>query len=387
METVLAHAELFDGDAMRGAMDVVIAEGRIADIVAAGTGRGDAVVDLGGRLLAPGFVDVQVNGGGGELFNNAPTVQTLRTMAEAHRRFGTTSLLPTLITDSTEVMVAAAEAIRAAIRERVPGVRGVHFEGPCLNPVRKGVHSESDFRELSDELTRIYTGQDLGAVVVTLAPEMVPPETIRKLAEAGVLVSAGHTEGTHADIAGALAAGLRGFTHLYNAMSPMTNREPGVVGAALDDAGSWCGIIIDGHHLHDATARNALRAKAPGRMMLVTDAMSTVGAADKTFTLYGDRIHAENGRLARADGTLAGSDLDMMTAVRNTHRRLGVDLGEALRMAALYPAQFLKLDARIGRVAPGHDADLVVIDPVELTVAGTFIAGEGMPARMTETAP
>lgn len=383
MVLVLANAELFDGEAMHGPARVVIDEGRIVSVGAADAEMpADAeVLDLHGLLLAPGFVDVQVNGGGGVLFNNDRSVGALQTMAEAHRHYGTTTLIPTLITDTTEVMDDAAEAMREAIATGLPGVRGVHFEGPCLSPERKGVHKESNFRALDDELKAIYTGAGMGVVVVTLAPEQVGAAAIKGLAEAGVLVCAGHTAGTYADIAEALAAGLRGFTHLYNAMSPMTNREPGVVGAALDDAYSWCGLIVDGHHLHDATARNAIRSKVDGKIMLVSDAMSTVGAREKSFTLYGECIHAEDGRLARDDGTLAGSDLDMMSAVRNTHLRLGVSLGEALRMASLYPAQFLKLDHEIGRIETGYAADLVAIEPATLTVKTTWIAGEGREAR------
>lgn len=383
MVTVLAHAELFDGDAMRGPSHVVIADGRIAEVLVpdAELPAEAEVVDLHGLLLAPGFVDVQVNGGGGVMFNNDPSVEALSTMAAAHRKFGTTTLLPTLITDATEVMDAAAEAMREAIASGVLGVRGIHFEGPCLNPERKGVHRESDFRSLDDELKGIYLGEGLGAVVVTLAPEQVAADDIRQLANGGVRVCAGHTAATYSDIAEALAAGLAGFTHLYNAMTPMTNREPGVVGAALDDGYSWCGLIADGYHLHDATARNAIRSKAAGKIMLVTDAMSTVGAAEKHFSLYGEQIHAEGGRLAREDGTLAGSDLDMMSAVRNTHQRLGVALDEALRMASLYPAAFLGLDNEIGKVRQGYAADLVAIDPADLTVRRTWIAGEGAEAR------
>lgn len=383
MVEVIANADLFDGETMRGRVDLVIDSGVIIGVEPAGHKRPDDVQvhDLHGLLLAPGFVDVQVNGGGGTMFNNDPSVEGLAKIAAAHRNFGTTTLMPTVITDSTEIFDAAATAISAAIAVDTPGIRGVHFEGPCLNPERKGVHKESDFRPLDQDLMAIYTRPDIGAVVVTLAPERVKAAQIQVLADANVFVCAGHTAGDYSDIAEALAHGLRGFTHLYNAMSPMTNREPGVVGAALDDGFSWCGLIVDGHHLHDATARNALKAKAGGKMMLVTDAMSTVGARDKTFSLYGEEIQAEDGRLARADGTLAGSDLDMMSAVRNTHLRLGVGLDEALRMASLYPAQFLKLGDRIGRALPGFAADLVAIDPSDLSVKRTWIGGEMSEAR------
>ncbi len=383
MVEVVANAELFDGEQMRGRCDVSIEDGRIVEIAPARQEAlsGDGVHNLRGMLLAPGFIDVQVNGGGGALFNNDPSVEALETMAAAHRNYGTTTLIPTVITDTNEVLDAAAEAVSTALAGGLPGIRGIHFEGPCLNPERKGVHKESNFRSLDDDLMEIYTRDGLGAVVVTLAPERVELGRIRELANQGVFVCAGHTAADYQTVSEAIGHGMRGFTHLYNAMSPMTNREPGVVGAALDDGFTWCGLIVDGYHLHDATARNAIRSKARGKMMLVTDAMSTVGAREKKFSLYGEEIHAEDGRLARTDGTLAGSDLDMMSAVRNTHMRLGVALDEALRMASLYPAQFLKLDGTIGKVKAGFAADLVAIDPADLSVKSTWIGGEMREAR------
>ncbi len=383
MALALTNAEVFDGDAMLGPRTVLVSDaGRIADILPADVViPADAVVeDVGGRLLAPGFVDVQVNGGGGVMFNSERTPEGLATMVEGHRRYGSTTLIPTVITDTLEVMREAADAVRMALRDHLPGVRGVHFEGPCMNEERKGVHRPDLFRPLDDELMDIYGGDGLGRTVVTLAPERVETDRIAALADADVLVCAGHTAGSYDDMRTALDAGMRGFTHLYNAMTPMTSRAPGVVGAALDDAESWCGLIVDGYHLHDATARNAVRAKARGRMMLVTDAMGTVGAAVKRFTLYGQEIIASEGRCALPDGTLAGSDLDMMAAVRNTHRNLGLPLEEALRMAALYPAQFLKLDDVIGRLQPGFDADMVAIDRETLTATRTWIRGAGRDA-------
>lgn len=383
MVRALTNAELFDGDAMLGPRTLLVSdEGRIAEILPPDVAppQGAVVEDLGGCLLAPGFVDVQVNGGGGVMFNGDRSADALARMVEGHRTYGTTTLIPTVITDTLGVMREAAEAVRAALAAALPGVRGIHFEGPCLNAERKGVHRADLFRSLDDELFGLYTSPGLGRTVVTLAPERVDAARIGTLADAGVLVCAGHTAGTYDEVRAGLSAGMRGFTHLYNAMTPMTSRAPGVVGAALDDAGSWCGLIVDGYHLHDATARNAVRAKAQGRMMLVTDAMGTVGAAVKRFTLYGQEIVASEGRCALPDGTLAGSDLDMMTAVRNTHRNLGLPLEEALRMAALYPARFLKLDDVIGRIQPGYDADLVAIDRTTLKAIRTWIRGAGKEA-------
>lgn len=375
MVTALTDGRVFDGAAILNHHAVVIDGGCISAVVpASGIPADAAVVSLNGGLLAPGFVDVQVNGGGGILLNDAPSVDTITRIAAAHRRFGTTTMLPTLITDDWATMSATADAVAAALEAGVPGVRGVHFEGPFLNVARKGVHRESVIRPLEERAVDLFSRRDLGVVVVTLAPETVPPGTIARLHEAGVRVCAGHTAATYDEIGRARTEGLSGYTHLFNAMSPMESRMPGVVGAALDDANGWCGIIVDGHHVHPASMRVAVAAKARGRMMLVTDAMPTVGAAEKRFVLNGETIEAVDGRCATADGTLAGSDLDMATAVRNTVSLLGLEQDEALRMASLYPASFLGLEGRIGRIAPGFDADLVLLDGAG-AVRGTWIGG------------
>ncbi len=382
MMLALANAEVFDGEAWRGRCTVLIDNKKVVDILNDGImpPAKAEIEDLSGLLLVPGFVDVQVNGGGGAMFNADRSVSALGTMVAAHRRFGTTTLMPTLISDTDAVMKEATDAVRSALQKGVAGIRGMHFEGPCLNPERKGVHKKDYFRDLDPELEAIYSAEGLGRVMVTLAPERVPAAAISRLAGRGLLICAGHTAASYDEAVAGLGAGIRGFTHLFNAMTPMTSRAPGVVGCALEDEGSWCGLIVDGHHVHRATARNAVRAKVKGKIMLVTDAMGTVGAKDKSFDLFGTRIHARDGHCALEDGTLAGSDLDMMSAVRNTVRLLGLPLAEALRMASLYPAQFLRLDERIGRIAPGFCADFTAIDRDALAVRRTWIAGEGQNA-------
>ena len=330
--------------------------------------------DLGGALLLPGFIDVQVNGGGGALFNADPSVETIRRIAQAHRRFGTTSLLPTLITDDMPVVARAIAATRAAIEAGVPGVAGVHIEGPCLNAARKGAHDASRFRDLGDEEIALLCSRGPGRTLVTLAPEMTSARTIAALAAAGVVVCAGHTNATAAQVAEALAHGLRGFTHLFNAMSQVTAREPGVVGAALQDDGSWCGLIVDGHHVDPRVLRLALRCKRHDRFFLVTDAMPTVGTADRSFVLQGRTISVEDGRCVDEAGTLSGSALDMASAVRNARSMLGIDLSQAVRMASTHPAEFLGLGHELGRIEPGFRANLVLADEA-LHVLETWIDG------------
>jgi N-acetylglucosamine-6-phosphate deacetylase len=318
--------------------------------------------DLGGNVLLPGFIDWQVNGGGGVLFNDAPTVDTLRTIGAAHRRFGTTGFLPTLISDDADVMRAAITAVDAAIAQGVPGVLGIHLEGPYIAPARRGAHDAAKFRTLDDAELELVCSLRNGVTVLTLAPERVAPERVRALASRGVIVCAGHTAADYAQTRAALDAGVRGFTHLFNAMSPLQGREPGVVGAALEDRQSWCGIIIDGHHVHPASLRVALAAKPRGKLLLVTDAMPPVGADTDTYVLAGATITCRNGRCETADGVLAGSALDMASALRNTIASLDVPLDEAARMASTYPAEFLRLAHNRGRIAPGLHADLVELD-------------------------
>lgn len=333
----------------------------------------ESVVELNG-LVAPGFIDVQVNGGGGAFFNAQQSTDCLDRIAKAHGKFGTTALMPTLITDKVEVMQAAADATAKAISEGVPGVLGIHFEGPHLSFPKKGTHSEQFIRPISEQEFAIYARQDLGIKMVTLAPENVSIADVERLVASGVKVSLGHTNADYQTTMAALNAGADGFTHLYNAMSPFTSREPGVVGAALWHDNSWCGLIVDGHHVHPLSAQLAIRTKQRGKIMLVTDAMPPVGTDDMEFDFFdGRKVIRTGDRLNSSTGELAGSVLDMASAVRNTVNTLDVSLCESLRMAALYPAQYLNLKNK-GRLLDGFDADFVVLDEQQY-VKATYIAG------------
>jgi N-acetylglucosamine-6-phosphate deacetylase len=371
-------AEVFDGDRLLRDRAVVLDRdtGRIADLCAsADLPAGLPVQRLPpDSLLAPGFIDVQVNGGGGVLFNDRPEVATLRTIAAAHRRFGTTGFLPTLITAAPERMAQALAAARAAIAGGVPGVLGVHFEGPWLAPARRGAHPAGWLRAPGAAELALLTTPGAGRTVVTLAPERVDAAVIRRLVAAGVRVCLGHSDADHATARSAVAAGASGFTHLFNAMSPLAARAPGMVGAALDTAGVWCGIIADGVHVHPATLRLAIAAGGAGRFLLVTDAMSTVGSDITEFVLQGAPVRLRDGRLQMADGTLAGAALDMAGAVRNAVRLLGMAPEEALRMASLHPARFLGMATRRGRLAPGYAADLTALT-ADFSVPATWIGG------------
>ena len=336
--------------------------------------------DLQGGLLVPGFIDTQVNGGGGTLFNDSPTVDAIRTIGEAHRQFGTTGFLPTLISDDLHVIQAGIDAVDEAIAEGVPGVLGIHVEGPFLNEQRKGIHDAEKIRELDEEGLAVLTSAKSGRTLVTVAPECTTPDMIRRLVEAGVIVSAGHTDATYAKMKTAIGAGVTGVTHLFNAMSQLTSREPGVVGAGLESDAVWCGIIVDGHHVDPATLRLALRCKPHDKLMLVTDAMPSVGTDVESFVLQGKRIGVKNGAVRDESGRLAGSHLDMARAVRNAAGTLDLPLETAVGMASAFPAKFLGLEHERGAIAPGYFADLVLLDD-DLTVRETWISGQRLKAR------
>jgi N-acetylglucosamine-6-phosphate deacetylase len=375
MTTALVNAQIFTGEQWLTDHAVVMDGERIAQLCTLPELATDIPhINLRGYRLLPGLIDTQVNGGGGVLFNDAPTVASLRVIAAAHRRFGTTGFLPTLISDDLAVVQCAIAAVRQAISEKIPGILGIHIEGPFLNPARKGVHNAEKFRVLDDHAIALLSSLDVGRTLVTLAPELTTPEMIKKLCAADVIVAAGHSAATYDQTCTALGAGLSSFTHLFNAMTPLSSREPGVVGAALENTDSWCGIIVDGHHVHAASLKIAIAAKARGKMILVTDAMPSVGATEKSFRLNGELIRAENGRCATADGTLAGSDLDMLGAIRNSVEFLNVPLEEAVRMASQYPAAMLGLQHELGTIKPGFKANIIAVDQ-ELKLHRSWING------------
>jgi N-acetylglucosamine-6-phosphate deacetylase len=366
---VLTEAGVVEGKA------VLVENGVISGIVdTSAVPAGAQVRDLDGGLLVPGYIDTQVNGGGGVLFNDAPTVETIAAIGAAHRAYGTTGFLPTLISDDLSVVDQAMRATEQAIEQGVPGVLGVHIEGPFLNPKRKGIHDADKFRVIDEEALALLTSLKVGKTLVTLAPERTTPDMIQRLADAGVHVAAGHTNALYKTMRQALDHGLTGFTHLFNAMSPLTSREPGTVGAALESQTAWAGLIVDGRHVDPATLRIALRTRPLDRFMLVTDAMPTVGMTDKRFVLQGREIIVRDGVCVDDHGTLAGSDLDMAGAVRNAVSMLHLSLDDAVMMASSAPAAFLGLGARRGRIARGYAADFCLLNE-DLSVRATWIDG------------
>lgn len=371
----VAASHVFDGVAVLSDSAVIIEGCHIVDVKPRReVPQSIPVVHLPGETwLAPGFIDVQVNGGGDVLFNDSPTAGGIETIATAHRRYGTTGLLPTLISDTEAKMQEALAAVRVAAANN-PSVLGIHFEGPFLSPEKPGVHDKAMFRVPEPRDLELLTSWHEGVVLVTLAPERVPQDFIAALSEAGVRVSLGHSAATYEQTQAALEKGLTGFTHLFNAMPQLASRDPGPIAAALESDRAWFGMIVDGEHVAAPMLRLALRGRA--RPMLVTDAMPPAGGSKKQFLLYGEEITTLNGRCARADGTLAGAAIDMASAVRNAVSHLGLSLATALQYAATEPAEFLGLGTVLGRLAPAFRADMVAFEPSSIDVLETWVAGE-----------
>lgn len=357
---------------VRGA-DLTVEAGVVITVTPSGSGAVDATVDLGGGWLLPGFIDTQVNGGGGVLFNDQTDVEAIAAIGEAHARFGTTSFLPTLISDTPAQIASALTAVDAAIDQGVPGVVGIHIEGPFINEVKRGIHEAHRIRRLDADMLEMLTAPRRGRVMLTLAPEFSDEDDVRTLVRHGVIVSAGHSDATYDEAQRAIAAGLTGFTHLFNAMSPLHHRNPGAVGAAFD-SDCYCGLIVDDVHLHPAVVRLAVKAKGTERIMLVTDAMPSVGTDVSEFTLQGKRIAVKDGVCIFEDGTLAGTHLDMASALRKTVEVTGLSVPDVTVMASTAPAHFLSLGASHGSIAPGQRADWVWLDAA-LQPRATWIGG------------
>jgi len=338
---------------------------------------GDAVcIDAEGCTLLPGFVDLQVNGGGGHLFNDDPSIETIQKIAKAHYQFGTTSMLPTLISDDLAKVEQGITAVNQAISAKVPGIVGIHIEGPFLNLDRKGIHDGTKIRRLDDKGLASLKPLDNGKMLVTLAPECMPHAHLRTLADRGMVLCAGHTNANFDELMAAFENGVSGVTHLYNAMNPITSRAPGGVGAALFNQDCWCCVIVDGAHVHPATISLAMRAKGRvDKFVLVTDAMPTVGQHEGSFILNGEVITADGDACFNPDRALAGSNLNMAKAVKNARELLNLDLATASRMASINPAQLMGLDREIGCLKPGMKANFVAINE-DGVVQRTWIDGD-----------
>jgi N-acetylglucosamine-6-phosphate deacetylase len=374
----LSAARIFDGDAWHDDAILIVENGVVdALLPRASAPSGLEVIDSRAAMLAPGFIDLQVNGGGGVMLNDHPDLASIETICAAHAPFGTTALLPTLITDTPEITAAAVAAGVEAAKRKVPGFLGLHLEGPHLSLARKGAHDPKLIRAMTeaDQAALIAAKAGLPVLLTTVAPESVAAGQVKALAQAGIVVSLGHSDVGYETVRSYAEAGASVVTHLFNAMSQIGNREPGLAGAAIDTGTLAASLIADGIHVDAATIGIALRAKrGPARIFLVTDAMATIGTDMASFTLNGRIIYRKDGSLRLADGTLAGADLDMISAVRFMHEVIGLELGEALRMASTYPAEAVGQSQRIGRLAKGQAANIVALSE-KLAVENVWIDG------------
>jgi N-acetylglucosamine-6-phosphate deacetylase len=381
MTTYFAR-RLFDGLLVHDNMHMEVNAGIINSIKKAHLSPLTADVELNG-LVCAGFIDTQVNGGGGVLFNYEPSITTLVTMMQAHSKYGTTAMLPTLITDSSEVMKDAANAVADAITEAVPGIIGIHYEGPNLSKEKRGIHPSGYVRAISDTDLATFTRSDIGKVLVTIAPENLAPDVITDLVTQGVVVSLGHSGATVEQALGAIQAGATCTTHLFNAMSGLTAREPGLINIALSDVRVTSGLIVDLHHVHPQNCALAYQCIGADRLMLVTDAMAHVGSDLQTLEWLDSTITRMDGKLTLKDGSLAGSCLDMNSAVKNMvdllkqqPRWSNADdlLANVLNMASQVPAGLLGIED-IGKLKRGNRADFVLLDD-NLRLKGCWISGE-----------
>jgi N-acetylglucosamine-6-phosphate deacetylase len=331
-------------------------------------------INLNGKNIAPGFIDLQVNGGGDTLFSDNPSKLGIERILSAHKKFGTTSILPTLITSSDKSIHKAIEAIRPYQAANSSTVLGLHLEGPFINPKKSGIHNKQLIRKPSDNDRQLIINESKIIKIVTIAPECTSSTFISDLTSAGVAILIGHTEATYQQAKEAIKSGAIGATHLFNAMTQFEGRNPGAIGAIFDTNECWASIIADGFHTEFESLRIAKKIKG-NRIFLVTDAMPTVGGSRQDFLLDDQKIGVKNGKCTNNDGTLAGSALDMASAVRNLVQKVGIPLPEALRMASLYPAQLIRTSSYLGKIAAGYRANLIVFNN-QIIIEKTIINGE-----------
>jgi len=374
----IAAGRIFDGEAWHDDAALIVVDGLVEGIIRRDAVPASMAVADGGAMLVPGFIDLQVNGGGGLMLNDKPDADTLDIICKAQMPFGTTAVLPTLITDTPEITRSTIAAGAEAAKRKMPGFLGLHLEGPHLSLSRKGAHDPKLIHPMdaAEQAALIAARPSMPVLLTTVAPESVTVAQVKGLADAGVVVSLGHTDTSYRTAKQYAEAGASMATHLFNAMSQIGNREPGLAGAAVDIGTFSAGLIADGIHVDPATMQIALKAKnGPARIFLVTDAMASIGTDLQSFQLNGRTIKRENGRLTLEDGTLAGADLDMISAIRFMHETIGYDLGEAIRMASLYPAEAVGQEKRLGRLARDYAANAVQLTDT-LDVSGTWIDGK-----------
>jgi len=331
-------------------------------------------IELDQGILAPGFIDLQVNGGGGALFNNSPNKESLNTIIKAHQFYGTTSVMPTVISDSLEVLEQCIKTVTEEIKNN-SSLLGIHIEGPFFNTKYRGVHQKQYISTINSDYLNLFESLKGFPVMLTLAPECISSKELKHLTSLGIKTLAGHSDASYDELDDAIKNGLDGFTHLFNAMGQISAREPGVVGSALHFENTFASIIVDLHHVHPSLIQLAYQLKPKGKLFFISDSMATINHGKPSFELYDEVVNESDGRLVNSEGKLAGSSITQIDAVKNAYQKCNIPLNQALAMASRYPAEYLGIENHLGSLKPGYRADLVHFDS-NFKVHNAWVSGK-----------
>ena len=375
MKQAITGSKLFNGIDFIEHKALLIDDQHIAGIV-----NNDAiptdfqVKKLDGGILSPGFIDLQVNGGGGKLFNNSPDKESLNTIISAHQYFGTTSIMPTVISDSLNILQKCTDTISNEI-DNNHSLLGIHIEGPFFNVKYRGVHQKQYINTINASYLNLFETLDKFPVMLTLAPECISIKQLKHLKSLGFKILAGHTDANYDQLEEAIKYGLDGFTHLFNAMGQISAREPGVVGSAFDFDETSASIIVDLHHVHPSLINLSFKQKPKGKLFFVSDSMATINHGEPSFELYDEVVSESNGRIINSEGKLAGSSITQIDAIKNAYQKCSIPLESAISMATLYPAEYLGVSDYIGQLKKGYRADLAHFDS-NFHVQNVWLAGK-----------
>ena len=375
MKQALLGSQIFCGERFYDDHALLVEGKSIVDIVDKNnTPDNFNKIELDQGILAPGFIDLQVNGGGGVLFNNSPNKESLNTIIKAHQFFGTTSIMPTVISDSLEVLEQCIKTVTEEIKNN-SSLLGIHIEGPFFNTKYRGVHQKQYISTINSDYLNLFESLRGFPVMLTLAPECISSQQLKHLTSLGIKTLAGHSDATYDELDDAIKNGLDGFTHLFNAMGQISAREPGVVGSALHFENTFASIIVDLHHVHPSLIQLAYQLKPKGKLFFISDSMATINHGKPSFELYDEVVNESDGRLVNSEGKLAGSSITQIDAVKNVYQKCNIPLNQALAMASRYPAEYLGIENHLGSLKPGYRADLVHFDS-NFKVHNVWVSGK-----------
>ena len=375
MKQALLGSQIFCGERFYDDHALLVEGKSIVDIVDKNnTPDNFNKIELDQGILAPGFIDLQVNGGGGVLFNNSPNKESLNTIIKAHQFFGTTSVMPTVISDSLEVLEQCIKTVTEEIKNN-SSLLGIHIEGPFFNTKYRGVHQKQYISTINSDYLNLFESLKGFPVMLTLAPECISSQQLKHLTSLGIKTLAGHSDASYDELDDAIKNGLDGFTHLFNAMGQISAREPGVVGSALHFENTFASIIVDLHHVHPSLIQLAYQLKPKGKLFFISDSMATINHGKPSFELYDEVVNESDGRLVNSEGKLAGSSITQIDAVKNAYQKCNIPLNQALAMASRYPAEYLGIENHLGSLKPGYRADLVHFDS-NFKVHNAWVSGK-----------